>query len=155
MTEIIPLNDRPDFVSDPKVNNAYTQLAALLDELRTRELPIGVVALINQGVDQLNAVAEPDRALARKIKGQQNKILRMLEKELKIVPKGYYQALWMVLGMSAFGLPLGVAMGMTLGNLAFLASGLPIGIAIGLGIGTGIDNKTRREGRQLNFERKY
>lgn len=76
----------------------------------------------------------------------------MLEKEHKIVPKNYYQSLWMLLGMAAFGLPIGAAFGASIGNMAFLSIGLPIGMVIGLAMGAGMDKKALKEGRQLDVE---
>ncbi|WP_051416939.1 hypothetical protein [Sediminibacterium salmoneum] len=58
----------------------------------------------------------------------------------------------MVVGMSAFGLPIGVAFGMSIGNLGMLGIGLPIGMAIGIGVGSSLDNKAKLAGRQLAFE---
>ena len=78
----------------------------------------------------------------------------MTEKELKIVTKNYYRNLWMVLGMSAFGLPLGVAFGLSLGNIGLLAIGLPIGMAIGTLVGSKLDKKALESGKQLDIELK-
>jgi hypothetical protein len=80
--------------------------------------------------------------------------LKLLEKEQKIVPKKHYQTLWMVLGMSSFGLPMGVAFGLALGNIGLMGLGLPIGMGIGLAMGTKMDKKALAEGRQLAFEAK-
>ena len=93
-------------------------------------------------------------ALSHLIKKKQNKIIKLTEKELKIVPKNYYRNLWMVLGMSAFGLPLGVAFGLSLGNIGLLAIGLPIGMAIGTLVGSKLDKKALESGKQLDIELK-
>lgn len=57
----------------------------------------------------------------------------------------------MIVGMSAFGLPLGAALGLMVDNMALLALGLPIGLAIGVALGTSLDMKAKKEGRQLDF----
>jgi hypothetical protein len=75
-----------------------------------------------------------------------------LEKELKVVPKNYYRTLWMALGMSAFGLPIGTAIGLFLGNIGLLAVGLPIGMGIGAVVGTNMDKKALAEGRTMDIE---
>jgi hypothetical protein len=54
--------------------------------------------------------------------------------------------------MTSFGLPLGVAFGISIGNIGLLGLGLPIGMAIGLAVGTSMDKKAAAEGRQLAFE---
>lgn len=60
--------------------------------------------------------------------------------------------MWIALGMSAFGLPVGAAMGLTIGNMALLGIGLPIGMVFGLAIGSAMDKKSLKEGTQLNIE---
>jgi hypothetical protein len=82
-------------------------------------------------------------------------IFKLVEKELKLVTKNHYRRLWMVLGMTIFGVLLGVAFGASLGNMAFLGLGLPIGMAIGIGVGTVMDKKAATEGRQLDVDLKY
>ena len=89
------------------------------------------------------------------LKQKRFKIIKLLEKELKIVPKNYYRNLWFIVGMSVFGLPLGVAFGISIGNLGLLGIGLPIGMVIGIAVGSGMDKKAHKEGRQLNIEIKY
>jgi hypothetical protein len=58
----------------------------------------------------------------------------------------------MVVGMSVFGLPLGVAVGVSIGQMGFLAIGLPVGMGIGIALGSYLDNKAKKEGRQLDVE---
>jgi hypothetical protein len=60
--------------------------------------------------------------------------------------------MWMLFGMSGIGLPIGVAFGLSIGNIGLLGLGLPIGMAIGLAIGMSLDKKALNEGRQLNIE---
>jgi hypothetical protein len=50
---------------------------------------------------------------------------------------------------------MGVAFGISLGNLGLLGLGLPIGMAVGVGVGSMMDKKALQEGRQLDFEVKY
>lgn len=73
---------------------------------------------------------------------------------MKLVPKNYYRNLWMILGMTTFGLPLGVAFGLSLGNIGLLALGLPIGMVIGLAVGSSLDKKASENGKQLDIELK-
>jgi hypothetical protein len=60
----------------------------------------------------------------------------------------------MAIGMSAFGIPLGVAFGASLGNMGLLGIGIPIGMVFGMAIGSGMDKKAIQEGRQLDLEMK-
>lgn len=61
----------------------------------------------------------------------------------------------MVLGMSAFGIPMGVAFGLSMGNIGLLGIGLPIGMGVGVGVGSYLDKKALTEGRQLDVDLKY
>ena len=78
----------------------------------------------------------------------------MLAQKLKIVPINYFRKTWFVLGMTVFGLPIGAALGLSLGNMAFLGIGLPVGMSMGLAMGARMDNKAKEEGRQLDIELK-
>jgi hypothetical protein len=82
----------------------------------------------------------------------QKTFLTKLEKEHKLVPKHYYRNLWIPIGLSGIGLPIGVVFGFLMGNMSFLGAGLPIGLALGVIFGTYQDQKAEKEGRQLDFE---
>lgn len=126
------------------------ELQSLLKELRTRELSQASISSINLEIDQLNSL--PAEAITdKKIKAGKSAILKQLEKQENLVPKHYYTALWLPLGMTAFGLPLGVAVFVITGNAAFIGIGLPIGMAIGSLNGATLDKKAEKEGRVLNF----
>jgi hypothetical protein len=123
-----------------------------LNELRKRELPVEMVSAINQEVEVINAVSDTGKGFRKMVRDKQSHILKMLEKELKLVPKNYYRNMWLAIGMAVFGLPLGVVFGASLGNMAFIGIGLPIGMVIGMGVGAEMDKKAFREGRQLDIE---
>jgi len=53
--------------------------------------------------------------------------------------------LWMVLGISVFGMPLGVVYGSVVGNMGLLGLGLPIGMCIGMALGAILDKKQKKE----------
>ncbi len=126
------------------------ELQSLLKELRTRELSQASISSINLEIDQLNSL--PAEAITdKKIKAGKSAILKQLEKQENLVPKHYYATLWLPLGMTAFGLPLGVAVFVITGNAAFIGIGLPIGMAIGSFYGATLDKKAEKEGRVLNF----
>lgn len=146
------LKNREDFSNDDKLNRIYSQFGELLNELKKKELSQDVYKLINESVDILNLSTFNGAKLTKLLKQKQTAILKQVEKEHKIVPKNYYRTLWMVLGMSAFGLPIGVAFGLSIGNIGLLAIGLPIGMGIGIVVGMSMDKKAMNEGRQLNIE---
>ncbi len=150
--ELKTLKKRQDTGQNEKLGRAFTQFEKLLSELGKKELPDGVTRSINDGVERINAASQGDAELLKQLKKTQSGILKLLEKELKLVPKNHYRNSWMAIGMAVFGIPLGVAFGTSLGNMAFLGIGLPIGMAIGMGVGTSMDKKAFAEGRQLDLD---
>jgi hypothetical protein len=150
--DIKELKNRPDIDQHKKLYASYTQFEKLLTELRTKELPNETVNSINDGIDQINSVSESEKVLRRQINKTQSHIIKLIEKEHKLVTKNHYRNTWLAVGMAVFGIPLGVAFGASLGNMAFLGIGLPIGMAIGIAVGTGMDKKAFEEGRQIDLE---
>lgn len=153
---IIKLRGVKNLESDTRLNQLYNQFDVLLSELRKRELPDAVVETINKEVEEINTSNSlTTNDLRKVIKKKQTAILRLLEKDLKLVPKNYYRTLWLALGMTVFGIPLGVLAGVLLGKSGLFAIGLPIGVAIGVTVGTAMDKTAVKENRQLNLEIKY
>jgi len=127
------------------------QFQKLLDILAKRELPSEIQTYINTQIAAVNALEGQEKKDSRQLRKHQQAILNRLTKELKLVPKNHYRTQWMVLGLSAFGIPIGAAFGLSLGNMAFLGTGLPLGMVIGLAVGSSMDQKAAKEGRQLDF----
>ncbi len=149
------LNQKPDIEKNVKLKNAYIQFEKLLFEMQKKDLPDGLVMSINEDIEKLNSTIASGDELRKVIKKIQTKIIKKLEKEVKLVPKNYYSYLWLAIGIASFGVPIGVAFGAMLGNMAFLGIGLPIGLAIGFLVGYEMDKKAYEEGRQLDVEIKY
>lgn len=146
------LNRKSKIDKDNKLNELFSQFEKLLAEIRKIKLPDLIVDSINQDIEDINSTPCSGDGLRSMIKKKQAEIIKLLENELKLVPKNYYRKFWLAVGMAAFGLPLGAFMGITMGNMAFLGIGLPIGMAIGIGVGTRMDKKASEEGRQLDIE---
>ena len=109
-------------------------------------------ASVSIEIEKINEVSDLDKKLIKQIRSSQTSIIRLLEKQLKLVPINYYRTTWLALGMTAFVIPLGVAYGSITGNMAFIGIGLPIGMALGIAVGTGMDKKAMKEGRQLDIK---
>lgn len=152
---IVELKERPNISTNDKLNSAYVQLGEFLKELRKKELPHNVIESVNLNIEEVNTSSLEGSDLRKLVKKNQSKILKVIEKELKLVPKNHYRNLWLAIGMSAFGLPIGVAFGSLMKNIGLLVLGLPIGLAIGLAVGTHLDKKAHEEGRQLEIELTY
>jgi len=153
---IIKLRGVKNLESDIRLNQLYSQFDILLSELRKKELPDSFIQTINNEVEEINTSDSlTTNDLRKVIKKKQTAILRLIEKDLKLVPKNYYRTLWLALGMTVFGIPLGVLAGVLLGNSSLFILGLPIGVAIGVTVGTLMDKTAAKENRQLNLEIKY
>ena len=152
---IIELKDRQNLSDDSKLSRIYIQFGELLNQLRKKNLPQNIIVVVNQDIEELNTTSFTGNDFRKLIKQKQTKIIKLLEKELKIVPKNYYRNIWLAVGMSVFGLPIGVAFGVSIGNMGLLAIGLPIGMAIGTLVGSRMDKKAFEENRQLDIEIKY
>jgi hypothetical protein len=146
------LIERQNISENLNASNAYQQLGKLLNALEVKELPTETVDLINNEIEELNSISEIDKYFLKAIKEKENNVIKLIEKKHKIVPRNYYRKLWMILGMSAFGIPMGLVFGLSIGNFGMLGIGLPIGMAIGVGVGSSMDKKAFNQGRQLDFE---
>ncbi len=153
--EIKNLLVHPAEQQDKKLSDFSDAFRQLLSELGKQNIPEPIISSINNDIDAIHAFSGSAGEMLKFFRKKQSTLLKKLEKELKIVPKNYYRNLWLALGMSAFGLPLGVALGISLGNIALLGLGLPIGLAIGIALGTSLDEKAKKEGRQLDWVVKY
>tara|TARA_Y100001949_G_scaffold148932_1_gene133404 strand:- start:643 stop:1104 length:462 start_codon:yes stop_codon:yes gene_type:complete len=137
-----------------KLNNQINSLTNILSALEKRSLADADIEFINAQITLLNEFDGSEKALTRKIRHSIRAILKQVEKSVKIVPKGYYRNLYLAIGMS-FGVPLGVVFSSALDNMAFVGIGIPIGMTIGIVIGSQMDEKARKEGRQLDIEVAY
>ena len=115
-------------------------------------IPSEIGNSINNLIDEINAFSGSDKDLLKLIRKQQTSIVKLVEKELKYVPKKLHMSRWLAIGMSAFGVPFGVVFGTAMDNMGFLGVGIPIGMIIGMAIGAQMDKKALEEGRQLDVE---
>jgi hypothetical protein len=144
------LNQRPEFISNEKLNKKIGCFSALIDELSKRQLSENELETINTEIQNINAFSGSEKDFTKTLAKSQSNILKVIEKESKLVVKNHFRNLWLVLGMSTFGIPMGVSFGITMGNLGMLGLGLPVGMAIGIAVGTSLDAKAAKEGRQLD-----
>ncbi len=150
--EINDLHKRSDKDQDKKLITRITYFQKLIEELNKKEIPAEIVNSINQYIEEVNTFDSSNKDLRKQISKSQSNIMKLLEKELKIVPKNIYRTRWMAISMAGFGIPMGMTFGVSLGNMAFIGIGIPIGMVLGIVIGAGMDNKALKEGRQLDVE---
>ena len=149
--EIKRLSTQIEIGNTPKLEATYNQFDTLLIELRKKEIPSQLIDRINAHVVEINSFAGSGTDFGKFIKMKQSTIVNFLAKEVKIVPKNYYQTTWMSMGMAAIGLPIGVAIGAATKNMGLLGVGLPIGLGLGVVVGRKMDEKAAKENRQLNI----
>ncbi|MHA7131702.1 hypothetical protein [Algoriphagus namhaensis] len=150
---MLQFQDGPAFHSDPKVSKAAINFKNLLQAISEKTIPEPIERAIQAQVQEVNQAMGSPKELRKRISSARDKILALLEKELKMVPIGHYQSQWMAVGMAAFGIPLGAAFGTALGNMAFLGLGLPIGMIIGMTIGITKDSTAKKDGLQLQYKK--
>ena len=124
----------------------------LLLALNKKDLPDTTITKINE---QLVTLKELPKTKKSSFRNYIQKILRILEKDCKLVARNYYRQLWMVLGLSVFGVPLGTTFGLMNDNMALLGIGMPIGMAIGYAVGVGMDKNAEKKDLVIDFEFKY
>lgn len=148
--KLASLIDRPGLTG--KTESKYTLLEKLLSVLEEKELSNQFIQESNDDILALNSHSSESKDFPKTIRKTQSSIVNRAMKQLKLVPKNYYRMLWLSLGMSTFGIPMGVAFSVAIDNYAFIGLGLPIGLSVGIAIGTSLDQKAEKEGRQLNVD---
>jgi hypothetical protein len=148
----LQLRPRPGIEGQKKLQERFRKLETLLACLRNRQIPAAIEDELDAHIKELNALSDDHQKLKKKVSQTHKRLLRLLEKKLKWVPKHHYRTMWTGIGMAVFGIPLGAAFGLSLGNMAFLGIGIPIGLGIGIAIGTAMDARAAKEGRQLEVD---
>lgn len=145
------LKHRP-FPKNSSFDKENTALSKLIQELNFRELPPEVVVVMNVEIDRLNTLPDNHSRLFVAIKAVKRKLLKSALEDLELVPKNYYRNMWLAIGMSGMGVPMGVLFSVMLDNFSYISIGLSTGLAIGIGIGTYLDKKAVEENRQLELK---
>lgn len=140
--------------SSKKLKESFENYQEIIQALEQRELKQNTTELINSQTEAVNtnATTVSDKKLYTILKKAEKRILKILESKEKITAKNHYRNLWLALGMSAFGIPLGVAISIASNNWGMVGVGLPIGMGIGIGFGASLDKKAQAENRQLDVE---
>ena len=134
--EIQELHKRSDLDQNVKLKKKFLQFDMLINELKEKKVPDGLVNFINAHIKKLNEISGSGSSLKTQLKKSQYQILKKVEKELKLVVKNH----------------IGSVIGTGSGNMSMLALGLPLGMAIGMAYGTSLDKKAKEQGKQLDLE---
>lgn len=149
--KITQLEKRPNIGQDKKLNDKFTHFEKLINELKKKEIPSDIVSSINQYIEEVNSFLGSNKGFRVQIRKSQNSILKLINKELKLIPKNFYLFRWMSMGISIFGIPLGAVIATSTKIWGLFGIGIPIGVIIGMIIGAGMDKKAFKEGRQLDI----
>jgi len=144
--------ERPSSPISKKLEKKYVLFEKLTAALNQHEIPEELAEQLNAEIKQLNAISDTAKEKPGKMAKVHARIIRKVLKELGLVPKNYHRNLWMGIGMAAFGVPMGVAFGLSLDNMAYLGIGLPLGLAVGLAVGIAMDEKAKKDGKQLDLD---
>lgn len=149
--EIINLNITSNYDQNQQVIKAYADFEKLIHALRKKYIPAHLVIMINQHIAELNMLSGSAKTIAKELRKRQLVLLTLIEKEIKLVTRHHYRKLWMLIGMLAFGVPMGIAFGAGFDNMAFLGIGMLIGMYFGFAIGNEMDHNAYENGNQLDF----
>ena len=98
-----------------KLFKAYQKMAKLITALGKKEVPEAIVDEINIKIANLNAASRDEKEYARELDRAYQSTLKLVQEKLNWVPRDFYRDQWMALGLSVFGLPLGVVTGTCVG----------------------------------------
>nr|WP_319400676.1 hypothetical protein [uncultured Carboxylicivirga sp.] len=150
--EIIELARKPEIKRNIRLRKRLMNLRKLIYELNKKDLPFDVLESINEKIEEINLFTGSEKFLDFKVRKALRHIFKLVESNLKIVPKSYYRTRWIFLGMTIIGIPLGLIIGLVIGKMVYAGLGIPAGMVIGLFIGETKDKKALAEGRQLDLE---
>ncbi|MCE7992779.1 MAG: hypothetical protein HEP71_12400 [Roseivirga sp.] len=133
-------------VSDEKIEKSLNELILVFEDLDRREIPTESVADLLKRLKNI-LVAELQLKQINRLKTD---LLSALRKQYGLVTPKYYQTLWMILGMTIFGVPFGMIFSLAIDNMAFLGLGFGFGMPIGMAIGIAKDKKALEDGMVIN-----
>ena len=130
----------------------YQKMEDLIEALNKKEIPAELLTVINDDIKLVNSFSGTDKELTKTLRKTHSKILKFVEKELKLVAKNHYRTLWMAIGISVFGISMGTVFSTVFGNYSYLGMGIPIGMVFGLVIGANLDKNAEKDGKQLDLD---
>ncbi len=152
--EIEKLKKRQIGEPNKKLLKEYQKMEDLIDALGKKEIPEELLTVINDDIKLVNSFPGTDKELTKTLRKTHSKILKFVEKELKLVAKNHYRTLWLAIGISVFGISMGTVFSAVLGNTGYIGMGIPIGMVIGLVIGANKDKYAEKERKQLDLDRR-
>jgi hypothetical protein len=81
-----------------KLKYKYNEFGLLIDLLRKRDLPAELVSSMNQYIEGINSLSASNKELLRQVRTAELRILKLIEKEQKLVPRNTYRPRWIAIG---------------------------------------------------------
>ena len=144
-----PINYPESTYISAKDQLAVTQFEQLVQEVQRMELPPEVVVELNTELEKLESQSAFGKKFFKQLKKSKAVLLKILYQEVRVVPKNHYRDLWIALGLSAIGIPLGIFLMFFLNGSSAIAIGIALGSAMGIVIGNNLDRQAEAEGRQM------
>lgn len=135
----------------PKAQKSWQGLNDLIAALNAKDLDEGLREQVEALLRPAREASGSDKERRKRYRKVTNRVLALVQKQTKLVPRNYHRDLWMSLGLAVFGVPIGIAMGSAMDNMGLMGAFMPIGLAIGLAVGAGMDKQAQQQGLQLDF----
>lgn len=150
--KVVSLKRRKGAFDFPKADEVYIQFNSFVDELNNRSISENTINAINREIEEINSSTESGVGMKSLILKKLAVILKLLEKEHKLVPKNYYRNNNLLKNSVVFGVPIGVVIGLITKDMAMISAGMVIAMAISFVRGRIMDKKALKEGRQFSGE---
>ncbi|SDS46735.1 hypothetical protein SAMN04487764_2285 [Gillisia sp. Hel1_33_143] len=129
---------------------SISNLKMLIAEIKSKNIPEEVCYKINYQIDKVNSCAIDNSIKIQNLLDMTyHSILHIIKTDLGIIPKNYYRDLYTTLGMTIFGLPLGLLLTATLDNSINLVFGVVFGLIFGVILGTRKDKIAQQENKVI------
>ena len=147
------LQKRKGTENNKKVNTAYNKVQSLIEALDKKEIPQPELININEHIALINSFNGTTKELVKFLKTTNRSILDLLKKNLKIVPKHHFRALWILYGSLGGVVLTSIFTNFHPISISVLASIiLPLAVAAGIVIGIAMDINAEKEDRQIGIE---
>lgn len=144
------------FSSDTEVLTAYRRIEQLLHDVQSRKLKTSSIDAINMMIIPLMEAESSisTREYLKLLNNAEKELLLFLSNEYGWLVKKYYTTKWLLIGVLAIGIPVGVLLVLLSNRKSFLILGLFLGSLLGQWIGNKKDERLKLSGKQLNISRK-
>lgn len=141
------LKTRAELSQNKKYSKASSKMKDLIVALNKKEIPDEYISIINDDIKNLNSFFGTNKQLINLTKKTASKILKFVDTKLKLVSKHHYRNIGLIMGML-----FGPILTLPINNLGYSGLGMLLGIVVGIAIGTNLDNKAKKEDKQLDVE---